>query len=685
MVGSASNHLAPVTSRFKHPGVIDQMRLAPLCRTVLFTSLLLGLGQAAPVFAESVTATVLAADTRETSSNGTRFTAPGGWQMTREGSVIKLAPPEQDSRLAVVDVEAATADSAVAKAWEASGMSPGFKEKLSTDRPARDGWDAIRMQDYDVPANKERAVMAYAAGKAGHWTVLLVDFSTQVLEKRGAQFALVYDRMLPKGYERETFAGLEALPLDADRLAAMRAFIGQAQKDLGVPGVSVGIVQNGKVVMAEGFGVRELGKSAPVDADTLYMVASNTKAMTTLMLGRLVDAGKLRWDTPVTEVFPGFRLGNADTTRRVLIEHLVCACTGLPRQDFEWLMEFKNASAASTLQTLATMQPTSDFGALFQYSNPLASAGGYIGAHLLHPDLELGAAYDRAMQEQVFAPLGMDSTTFDIAKALAGNHAAPHAWDMDSQPRLASMDINYSIRPVRPAGGAWSNVDDMLRYVQMELDRGLAHDGNRLVSEEVIDERRKAKVAYGNDAIYGMGLETDRTWGVPVVNHGGSMIGYKSNMIWLPEHGVGAVILTNADEGGAMLGPFQRRLLELLFDGKPEAADQVATAAANRRKFVAAERALMVLPADPVAVAALAPAYRNTALGDLAVAKREDGLVFDFGEWRTDMASRTNADGSLSFYSITPGMSGLEFVDDKGGLVMRTAQQEYRFEPVAAK
>lgn len=662
------------------------MRLAPLYRTVLFTSLLLGLGQVAPVFADTVVAApALAADTPQTSSNGTRFTAPGGWQMTREAAVIRLVPPEQDSRLAVVDVAAADADAAVAQAWEAAGMSPGFKEKLATDQPAKDGWDAIRVQEYDVPANKERVVLAYAAGRTGQWTVLLVDFSTQVMEKRGAQLALVYDRMLPKGYDRETFAGRKALPLDAARLEAMRGFIRESQRALGVPGVSIGIVQDGKVVMAEGFGVRRLGAATPVDADTLYMIASNTKAMTTLMLGRLVDAGKLRWDTPVTEVFPGFRLGNDDTTRRVRVEHLVCACTGLPRQDFEWLMEFKDATAATTLQTLATMQPTSDFGALYQYSNPLASAGGYVGAHLLHPDLELGAAYDRAMQEQVFGPLGMVSTTFDIAQALAGNHAEPHAWDMDSQPRLASMDFNYAIRPVRPAGGAWSNVHDMLRYVQMELDRGIAHDGKRIVSEAVIDERRKAKVAYGNDAVYGMGLETDRTWGIPVVNHGGSMIGFKSNMIWLPEHGVGAVILTNADEGGAMLGPFQRRLLELLFDGKPQAAERIATGAANSRKAVATERATLVLPAAPEAVAALAPEYRNAGLGGLAVTKGKDGLVFDFGEWRTDMASRTNADGSLSFYSVTPGMSGLEFVVDNGGLVMRTAQQEYRFEPVAAK
>ena len=124
--------------------------------------------------------------------------------------------------------------------------------------------------------------------------------SEAVGEKRGAQVALIFGRLLPKGYARESFAGKKANTLDAARLAELGRFVETGQKELGVPGVSVGIVQDGKVVFAGGFGVRELGKPAKVDADTLFMIASNTKALTTLLLAKLVDEGKLTWDTPVT-------------------------------------------------------------------------------------------------------------------------------------------------------------------------------------------------------------------------------------------------------------------------------------------------------------------------------------------------------------------------------------------------
>ena len=247
------------------------------------------------------------------------------------------------------------------------------------------------------------------------------------------------------------------------------------------------------------------------------------------------------------------------------------------------------------------------------------------------------------------------------------------------------MAPNYAVIPVRPAGGAWSHVDDMLRYVRMELANGVALDGTRIASEAVIAERRKSKVAIGNDAIYGMGLETDTTWGVPVVKHGGSMFGYKSDMMWLPAHAIGAVILTNSVDGRPLLGGVQRRLLELLFDGAPEAAGNMAATAANMAKYRATESASLVLPADAKAAAGLRPHYANAALGGLAVVRNEAGGVrFDFGEFSTEMATRANADNSLSFVSVEPGFLGLEFVvDTQGRLVMRSPQMEYVFSPTA--
>ena len=183
----------------------------------------------------------------------------------------------------------------------------------------------------------------------------------------------IFDRLLPKGYARESFAGRKANALDAARIGrARRVHRARPGSLLGVPGVSIGVEQDAKVVFAGGFGVRELGKAEKVDAETLYMIASNTKAMTTLMLGTLVDEKKIGWDTRVTSLLPQFKLGNADTTSKVLVRHLICACTGLPRQDFEWLLEFQGSTPATALAVLGTMQPTSDFGALFQYSNALA-------------------------------------------------------------------------------------------------------------------------------------------------------------------------------------------------------------------------------------------------------------------------------------------------------------------------
>jgi CubicO group peptidase (beta-lactamase class C family) len=296
----------------------------------------------------------------------------------------------------------------------------------------------------------------------------------------------------------------------------MKQFVEDSMKKLGVPGASIALVDDGKVVFEGGLGVKELGKPAKVDANTLFMAASNTKGMTTLLLARLADQKKLRWDQPVTEIYPAFKLGSAEVTQSVLVKHLICACTGLPRQDMEWLFEYKNGTPASSMALLGTMQPTSKFGEVFQYSNLMASAAGYTGAHLYAPGKELGAAYDQAMDELIFRPLAMNSTTFDMAKAQKGNHARPHAFDVAGKPALARMDNNYSVVPHRPAGGVWTSAHDLIRYVQLELGKGVI-DGKRIVSEENIVERRKPQIASGDQASYGMGLSISTRYDVTVV------------------------------------------------------------------------------------------------------------------------------------------------------------------------
>jgi CubicO group peptidase (beta-lactamase class C family) len=382
----------------------------------------------------------------------------------------------------------------------------------------------------------------------------------------------------------------------------------------------------------------------------------------------------------VASLLPEFKLGDPAVTAQVQVKHLVCACTGLPRQDFEWIFEFKDATPKTTLASLGTMVPTTKFGETYQYSNPLASAGGYVGGHVAYPDKELGAAYDAAMKARVFGPLGMRSTTFDFATVLRQNHATPHGEDIDGVPRVAPMGPNYAIVPIRPAGGAWSNVRDLARVVQMELANGKipGGDGKRLVSEASIAARRAPQVSFGERQTYGMGLEVDRTWDLPWVHHGGSMIGFKSDYFFIPEHGIGGVILTNADAGYMLLRPFVRRTLEVLFDGRPEAKEDVATVAKARKAQLRKERERLVVPPDPSAVSKLVPRYHNAALGTLQVLTKDE-LTFDFGEWKSAVATRKNDDGTTSFVTTTPGVDGFDFVVGERQLVLRDAQHEYVF------
>jgi CubicO group peptidase (beta-lactamase class C family) len=620
----------------------------------------------------------LAADTPRQTVRGATFVAPAGWSLATRGPATVLEAPEGGSWIALVDVPAADADAAVAAAWAA--YRPGIRRAVKSVTPEadRDGWRDQRSYRYQTSPGERRTVLAGARRHGDVWTVWIYDMLEATGEKRLGQVALILNRLLPPGTRRETFAGRRAHALDPARLAELVAFVERGRELLGVPGVAVGVVQDGKVVLARGFGQRALGQEAAVDEDTLFLIASNTKPLTTLLLATLVDAGKLRWDTPVTQLYPSFRLGDPETTRRVLVRHLVCACTGLPRQDSEWLLEFKAHSAAWALDVLATMKPTSKLGEMYQYSNPLAAAGGYVAAHVDNPGLELGAAYDAAMQARVLTPLGMSSTTFDFRRALAGDHALPHALTIDGDPAPAVMEVNYSIVPVRPAGGAWSNVRDLLKYIAMELARGALPDGRRFISEGPLLERRVPQVSVGKDLTYGMGLRVDTTWGVPVVRHGGSMVGYRSDLFWLPEQNVGAAILTNSSSATALLAPFRRKLLELLFDGTPQADEELTVTARAMRQRMATDRKLLTVPPG-AAAAGLAPRYRSSALGDIEVVRTPGGVTFDFGEWQSQVASRRNPDGTVSFVTIVPGMTGLEFVPGERTLVFRDAQHEYLF------
>lgn len=287
----------------------------------------------------------------------------------------------------------------------------------------------------------------------------------------------------------------------------------------------------------------------------------------------------------------------------------------------------------------------------------------------------------------------MKATTFDFTRALARNHAFAHAPGVDGGPARAEMAINHAVRPLRPAGGAWSNVRDLLAYVSMELAEGKLPDGTELIGRDALLERRKPTVRIARDHTYGMGLEVETPWQTPIVHHGGDLIGFHSDVVWFPEYRVGAVILTNASPGNILRNAFPRKLLELLFDGRPEADAQVVAEARRYWARFEAEKKQLAIPAAADESAKLARRYQSGMLGSITVTSGAK-TVFDFGEWKTEVASRKNPDGTVSFVTIAPGATGFDFVTGKADprrdrcgpldtgkrtLTLRDAQHEYVF------
>ena len=515
---------------------------------------------------------------------------PDGWTQTPAPQMLTLKAPEGDTFVAIVDGGASgDPKEVVPAAWKR--FDPGFARRirLVTKAAATEGWDEAWAVDYETSPDEKLVLFARAMRHGDGWTVVLARGSEATFEKRAGAIRKIGESLRPAGLKPEDFVGNTALPVDAARREQLKAFWRDAMAAYGVPGIGYAFIDRGGVVEEGGIGVKTIGKADPVDAHTRFMIASNTKGMTTLLLAKLVDRGKLGWDEPVVEADPAFRLGDASVQREVQIRHLICACTGMPRQDMEWIMTGGlDTPANKVLSLLAGMKPTTKFGEMFQYSNPLASAAGYIAGHVDYPRMDIGHVYDRAMQIEILDPLGMKDTTFSKAVAVAGNHADPRDIGMDGTVALGTIDKSDSIYFARPAGGAWSSAHDLARYALNELREGVLPSGGRLVSREALLARRNLGMEIGEAATYGMGLQTSRRWGVAMVYHGGAMPGYKTDWIVLPDAGIGIVLLTNAELGTSLLDQTRRRLVEILYGARLEASAAMKTRAAALRAEYAA-------------------------------------------------------------------------------------------------
>jgi CubicO group peptidase (beta-lactamase class C family) len=654
---------------------------------VLVALLVIGACAQPPAVSDNATADE-AGERTVTLPSGATMKIADGWTARPMNDGLTLEGPEGKLKIELVEIEATEdAAAAIATAW--SRRAPDFARELitTTESPGRDGWDSVTRASYKTSPKENRLVAASALQKDTLAVVILIDVPIADLQRRQSELSLVGASLLPAGYQRERYTDKDPRPLDEERVAEIRAFLERAMEIADVPGLAVILFERDRILLEAGLGVRERGGTEAVTPDTLFLIASNTKPLTTLLMAKLEDEGAFTWDTPVTEVYPEFRLGDPATTSQVQMKHLVCACTGLPRQDLEWLFTFQDSSPEAQFEILAAMQPTTRFGELFQYSNPLASAAGFITANQVHPDLPLGPAYDQAMHELVFEPLGMRRSTLSFEEVLATDHAMPHSFDLNLVNQPADFDINRVILPVRPAGGVWSSVRDYARYVRMEIANGLLPDGTRYVSEESLLKRREVQVRVSEESWYGMGLFIENVKGLRVISHGGSMMGYKSNFFFVPETGLGGVILTNADTGYSAAEAFTRRVLEIVYDGTPEAEEDLEASMRSTYERIRAEQKDWTMPPAAEAVSRLADSYHSPVLGDITISRTGQDVVFQFGGWKSRVASKSNPDETISFITVDPGARGFDFTAPKTEgryqqLTLRDAQHVYPFDAV---
>lgn len=627
----------------------------------------------------------LASDGMIAVSTGATFTGSKGWSLERGVDRITLRDPEKLVQLTFIDVEANTGEEAILEAFRKVDPAFARKPRHTARPPARDGWDETVQISFETREDERRIVTALARKKGQRFYVSLLDGSLAGVQKRGAQLMTAIDSFKVAGVEEESFAGKEAHLLDAGRLRALEAFVAQAQKDAHVPGAAMGIVQKGKVVFEKAWGVRELGKPETVTPKTLFMIGSTTKSLTATLMNRLVDEGAIDWDTPLVKYLPDFRLADEDVTQKITLKHTVCACTGMPRRDLEFFFAYSQITPEMRIASMRDMKPTTGFGETFQYSNLLVAAGGFAAAHVAKPRLPWAEAYESAMQEKVFRPLGMHATTTQFGVASRVEHASPHAEDAANHVAPFALRTEEGVASVAPAGAVWSNIVDMEKYLLMELGQGVVSGGKRFVSETHLLERRKPQIKLTDKVHYGLGFFLEDLGHVKVVGHPGNNLGFSSDMFFLPEHGVGLVLLTNGSGANAFRDAIKRKLFELLFDARDEAQANLASRLTNLDAMKKKERAKIDAKPDAAWLSRWLGAYESRELGPLVFTNRDGAFVVDVGDWKSKALRLREEDGTEKLSLVdAPWAGGLTLTPRVGAdgartLSIETPQHTYVF------
>ncbi len=327
----------------------------------------------------------------------------------------------------------------------------------------------------------------------------------------------------------------------------IRKFIQTAMKEMGVPGLALSIVERNRIILCEGFGLRDVEKKLVVTSKTCFILGSTTKAFTTLAIAMLVDGGKLNWDDPVRKYLPEFALKDEWATLRCTPRDLVTHRTGLPRHDLVW--SGASLSPEEIIRVLSFLEPSRDFRIAYQYNNLMYIATGVLISRVA------GLPWEEFLKHRIFSPLGMKSSGCSVEEYLASNEYC-FAYRQEGE-KLEAIAFPTPDKKIlygpRASGSVFSTAEDMAKWLLFHLNEGKVED-KQIISVARLKEMHSPQIIRPvnpdeapdiDHPSYGLGWMIDSYRGHYRVHHGGSTMGFSSYVAFFPRKKFGVAILTN--------------------------------------------------------------------------------------------------------------------------------------------
>jgi CubicO group peptidase (beta-lactamase class C family) len=399
----------------------------------------------------------------------------------------------------------------------------------------------------------------------------------------------------------------------------LEAYIGKQMKDFDVPGFSIGIVSGDKLVYAKGFGVRSKDGGEAVDTRTLFQIGSTTKAFLGTTIAMAVDRGVFKWDDPVVDLDADFQLKDPWVTANFRVFDLLAQRSGLPPYANDAL-GLLGLDTAALVRSLRYVDPVSSFRTTFAYTNIT-----HIYAGLMLAKKEGLADWAAILKRDLLGPLGMKDSTY-TAEAIesAPNHAEGYRYT-PQQSVLVPFNQLFPYE-FHGAGAINSNIEDMSRWVRLQLNKG-EFEGKRIVSAENLAVTRMARVAMSDQSNYAYGWAVTQTANGTIVWHNGGTSAFGAFVGLLLDHDIGVIILTNQTNVGMPDGVGMWTLDRLLGNAP---VDHAAVALARAKAGAESSIKLFAKPANPRPFPPLPPlagSFASPAVGPAVLAADKDHLV----------------------------------------------------------